>query len=265
MIEFSKLALMSDLVQRDRAMDHLNMPQSSLDQKILKAEEIDIWSFSLNCDPSAVSRSFRLLSPDEKQKADRFRFEKDRDRYVVARGSLRRIIGSYLGLQPDQIRFSYNRFGKPFIDDQNVSIRFNVSHSRDIALIAVTSGKEVGIDIEFVDDGLDVLTTAKCIFSQTETSILEKLPSDLRTRAFFKAWTSKEAYLKALGKGFSDESRQFPVSILMDEQKFVFITNDGHRSRKWSLMSLPSGRNYSSALVVEGEIETTRNRQLPIK
>lgn len=177
----------------------------------------------------------------------------------MARGNLRRIIGSYLDLEPDQIRFSYNRFGKPFIDDRNVSIRFNVSHSRDIAMIAVTSGRDVGIDIEFIDNGLDILTTASGIFSTTELSILEKLPSHLRTPAFFRGWTRKEAYLKALGKGFSDESINFPVSLLTDEHNTSFSTNNGERYRNWSLMTLAMDFGYSAAVAVEGEIGTLRN------
>jgi 4'-phosphopantetheinyl transferase len=241
------------------------MQQSSLDPIALRDREIDIWKLNLNRESSEVGRAFRRLSQAEKGKADRFRFKKDRDHYVVARGDLRRIMGGYLDIEPDRVRFSYNKYGKPFLGNGNASILFNVSHSRDIALVAVTSGNEVGIDIEFVDDSIDVLTTAKGVFSQADTSLLEKLPPDLRTRAFFRGWTRKEAYLKALGEGFSQESRQFPVSIFLDEQKIVFTTSEVDRSRNWSLISLPFGQNYSSALVMEGEIDATRNRRLPEK
>lgn len=228
------------------------MPQSSKESLANRLDDIDIWRIDLDGDRSIVSKSYRILSADEKQKADRFRFTKDRDRYVIARGNLRRILGGYLDLEPDQIRFYYNEYGKPFVADTNSLIRFNVSHSRDIALIAVAWGREVGVDIEFIDYDLDVMTIANGIFSPSELSILEKLTPELRTVSFFKGWTRKEAWLKALGKGFSEPSRQLPDSALTNDAEFSFTINDGQSDHTWSLSSLSTHCDYSAAVAAEG-------------
>jgi len=222
---------------------------------------IDIWRIDLNWDSSKVSQSIKNLSPDEEEKARSFRFEKDRDRYIVARNSLRIIIGNYLDIKPDQIRFSYNKYGKPFLDNGNQELRFNLSHSRDIALIAVTSGAEVGVDVEYLDDELDVMTLANTILSETETSMLEKLPADSQTKTFFKAWTRKEAFLKALGKGFSETADRLPTSALMTEAKISVKITGGQSDKSWWLASFPINRDYSAAVAAEGDIGTIRYKK----
>lgn len=236
--------------------------RSSFTPKPLKDGEIDVWRVDLDRDPDSVCSLFKTLSRDEQQRAGRFHFAKDRGQFVIARGSLRKIIGGYLALEPDRIDFSYNAFGKPFLELEETRLRFNVSHSRGFALVAVASGREVGIDIEFVDDDLDVLTVAHSVFSQTEISILEKLPSALRPLAFFKGWTRKEAYLKALGKGFSERSGQLSGTVIPDEPNIPLGTTDGQNVRDWSLVSLPYERDYMAALAVESRIGTIRYWQL---
>jgi 4'-phosphopantetheinyl transferase len=125
-------------------------------------------------------------------------------------------------------------------------------------MIAVTSGREVGIDIEFVNEKLDVLSTAQSVFSENEISALKALPPNLRTRGFFRGWTRKEAYIKALGKGFSYPLEQFKVSVLTDEPDICFRTYDHQKIRDWSLMSFDSQQDYMAAVAVEGKIGTIR-------
>lgn len=225
-------------------------------QPSLTDGEIHVWRIDLNQESSGVSAFFEMLSPDEKQKAEKYRFEKDRNHFAAARGSLRKILGVYLGVSPDQICFSYNRFGKPFLDAKNHQIRFNVSHSRGVALFAVTSGREIGIDIEFINNDFAVLKTAEKIFSPNETSTLKNLPSNLQTTAFFSVWTRKEAILKAIGEGFSYSPKQFTVSVIAEERETLSFANDFHKVRHWSLTTLPTEPDYTAALAVEGNIGT---------
>lgn len=235
------------------------MLQRSFDPIALRDGDINIWKVRLDCDAVTVDRSLRTLSQDEKQKADRFRFAKDRDRYIVARSSLRQILGDYLDLEPDVITFSYNEYGKPFLENGNP--KFNLSHSEDMALIAITSSRDVGIDIEFIDNKLDIVTTAKGIFSQSDFRMLEKLPPSQRTRAFFRAWTLKEAWLKGLGKGFSEYSHHLPNSALMEDAEMLITLNDGGSDRVWSLSSLSIHPDYSAAVAVEGALGTIGYKQ----
>jgi 4'-phosphopantetheinyl transferase len=225
-------------------------------------EKIDIWRVCLKRDPLSVGTLFETLSPDERQKANKFHFARDRDHFVVARGSLRKILGWYINVSPSQISFFYNKYGKPFLVQENQSFQFNISHSNDLAVIAVTSGREVGLDIEFVNENLDVLSTVQSVFSETEISAFKALPPNLRTGAFFRGWTRKEAYIKALGKGFSYPLEQFKVSVMTDEPDISFRTYDHQKIRDWSLMSFGAQEEYMGAVVVEGKIGTIRYWQL---
>jgi 4'-phosphopantetheinyl transferase len=222
--------------------------------RLLQAGEIDVWSTCLRGDSSSIQALFEILSPDERQKANKYVFAKDRDRFVVARGTLRKILGGYLTISPSRVSFSYNRYGKPFLDVEDRAIRFNVSHSQELALFAVTREQEVGIDVEFIDDRIAILKTAQSVFSPTEISKLEALPANLQTAAFFSGWTRKEAILKAMGEGFSFPAKQLTISELFGESKISFSID----KPDWSLMSLPSEPNYMAALAVEGKIGTIR-------
>ncbi len=222
--------------------------QSSL----LNEGEVHIWSVSLERDLSLFQSLLQTLSSDEIQKANRYHFSDDRDKFVITRGTVRSILSSYLSMEPDQIHFVYNKYGKPFLEEGQ--LRFNVSHSRQLALVAVSSGQDVGIDIEFVDPNFDILENARYFFSPMEISLLKSLPEHIQIDTFFRARTRKEASLKALGHGFSSPSKDFAVSLVTGESDISFKTGRGTKARNWSLMSLPSEPNYKAALAVEGKI-----------
>ncbi len=126
----------------------------------------DIWFVRLDEAVLATEDPYHVLSDDEIQTASRYVFEKDRHRFVRCRLALRKILGCYLGVHATAVEFSYSKYGKPFVDGSPV--RFNISHSRDIALIAVTMGHEIGVDIEFVDPDFDFLSLAPSVFSNLE-------------------------------------------------------------------------------------------------
>lgn len=221
----------------------------------LRKGEIHVWRVNLNQKFSEVSELFETLSGDEKQKAQKFIFEKDRNHFVAARGTLRKILSNYLSIKPNEIRFAYTRFGKPLLESGESQLKFNVSHSHELSLIAVTKGQEVGIDIEFIDSNFDLLKTAKCFFSKIEMSVLQNLPSNLQTPAFFSGWTRKEALIKGVGKGFSYPVNEFTISIKPEESNISLPTNE---FQNWSLITLDCQTDYKAALAVNGKIQTLR-------
>lgn len=196
------------------------------------------------------------LSPDEQKRADRFHFPKHRKRFIIARAALREILGTYLDLPPKQLRFQYNRFGKPALInelDEDI-IRFNLSHSDELAVYALSSGREVGIDVERVRDDFPSTGVAAAALSYQEIAALRRLPTHLQTEAFFKYWVCKEAYLKANGIGLSNQLSQFSVSLLADEQGELseILENSGQASN-WSIALFIPAPEYVGAVAREGK------------
>lgn len=224
----------------------------------LKKGEVHIWHCDLDAPAAIIPKLLEVLSAQEKQKAEKFRSLDDRSRFIVARSGLRKILGNYLGIAPQSIGFSQNRYGKPFLADDNNRLRFNLSHSNELALIAVTIEGEIGIDLEYVNVNFEILNTAASVFSTVEMEMLRNMNLSLQTAAFFCGWTRKEAFLKALGQGFSYAPKQITVSILPEDSNVSLKTNEFQKVRSWSLRSLPVGDNYRAAIAVEGKIETVR-------
>jgi 4'-phosphopantetheinyl transferase len=229
--------------------------QTANEQPSLNDGEIHVWRADLNQNFSTIQKFSETLSADEKQKAAKFRFEKDRNHFIAARGSLRKILGGYLGIAPNKICFSYNRFGKPFLDARETRIRFNVAHSNGLALFAISRGQEIGVDLEYIVNNFEILKTARSFFSDAEMSVLKNLPENLQTAAFFSGWTRKEAFIKAVGRGVLYPTKQFTVSIMPEDSNISLQTNE---FQNWSVMNLNCQSNYKAALAVEGKIQTIR-------
>lgn len=239
------------------------MWQSFSDPTPPRASEIDVWRVFLYRDSNSIRMLYDLLSDEEKYRANKYVFATDRERFIACRGTLRKIIGIYLGLGPKEIRLSYHQFGKPFLNNENLRFRFNVSHSHGVGLIAIALDREVGVDIEFVDQSFDVLSVARSAFSEDETAHLKILPRSLQATAFFSGWTRKEAYLKAIGAGLSSSwAYQSAVSLIIGENEVSFKTCFGNEIKNWSLTSLMIDEDYRAALAVEGSIGMVRYWQL---
>jgi 4'-phosphopantetheinyl transferase len=219
-------------------------------------QEVHVWSVDLNQNPFWLNESSDLLSSDEKQRAEKFRFERDRKRFIVARGALRKILGAYLKISAREINFSYNQYGKPFLTENDRQLKFNLAHTEGRALVAVSQRREIGVDIEFIRDDFATCKTANFFFSSTEISALETLPRNLRTNAFFCGWTRKEAVLKAVGNGFSYPPKEITVSMMPDETLFSLQVNERQKTSDWSVIQLSSEKNYPAALAVQGKIQT---------
>lgn len=214
-----------------------------------------LWLAKLD-QPTEILRAMRqLLSPDEIQRAERFHFRKHREHFTVARGVLRTILGGYLRVEPSQLSFAYSAYGKPALagmQDQ-LTLRFNLSHSHELALYAFTLRREIGLDLEYRREDFASEQIAERFFSAREVEMLRALPSRLRTEGFFNCWTRKEAYIKAVGLGLSLPLDQFDVSLAPSEPAALLRTGDDEReAARWSLRELTPAEGYTAALAVEG-------------
>lgn len=222
----------------------------------LSDNEVHVWRINLDVSPKQVQTYHDTLSPDERSTAARFYFEKDRDQYIVARGVLRTILSRYLDIAPDEIQFSYGTHGKPTLTNSlgEEIVNFNVSHSNNLALVGVTRGRQLGIDLEYIQKDFACEEIAKRVFSSQEIATLNDLPGDLKHEAFFNCWTRKEAYIKARGLGLSYPLNQFEVSLIPGEPAQLIHMNgdDLFETSRWSLQELELGSKYAGALAVEG-------------
>jgi 4'-phosphopantetheinyl transferase len=235
-------------------LDHLwRHPRAGL---TLSSAEVHVWRASLDLDSSCVEHLQHALSADELQRAARFHFPRDRRRFTVARGVLRDILGRYLGVPPSELEFRYGAHGKPALAAgfDAVGVRFNISHSHEMALFAVTCGREIGVDIEYLGREIRGEEIAQHFFSAHECASLRALPAAAKHEAFFNCWTRKEAYIKAHGEGLSLPLDQFDVSLAPGEPAALLATrNDPREVQRWSLQALTPGPGYVAALAVEGQ------------
>ena len=219
----------------------------------LQPHQVDIWRVFLGLPDDTVKSLFASLSADETQRAARFHFPADRDRFIIAHACLRAVLAHYLHCAPDQLNFSTGEYGKPILLSDK-SLDFNLSHSGDYALIAVTRECKVGIDVERIRQGVSHEGIAHRYFSRREISELVALPPEERRIAFFNGWTRKEAYIKAHGLGLSLPLNSFDVSLTPNEAAMLRATRpDQEESARWTLMSLEVVPDYAGALAVEGQ------------
>jgi 4'-phosphopantetheinyl transferase len=219
----------------------------------INPNEVHVWQAEL--DPHMAERLLPLLSPDERLRVERFRFNKDRNHFLVARGLLRSILASYLRMAPEQVRFSYAEKGKPALQGSAPSalINFNLAHSHERALYAFSQMRQLGVDLEFIREDLADEAVARRFFSSAEVRTLLSLPLAIRKEAFFSCWTRKEAYIKARGEGLSMPLDQFDVSFAPQEPACLLRNHtDPHETARWSMQSVQVPTGYVAALVVEG-------------
>jgi 4'-phosphopantetheinyl transferase len=236
------------------------------ERPLAREGEAHVWRAGLEPGGPALRRLWEMLSADERRRADRFHFRRDREHFVAARGGLREILGRYTGAAPGSLRFSYDGFGKPSLSGPAPGVeaggappRFNVSHSGGVALYAVTAGREVGVDIERVREDFAGLDIARNFFSPDEVAALSALPAGERAAAFFDCWTRKEAYIKARGQGLSHPLHLFTVSLTPGRPAALLRTDDDPaEAARWSLVELFPGEGYRAALAVEGEVSSLR-------
>lgn len=214
-----------------------------------------LWEQPLN-EWQALDRCAELLSAEERTKASQYRVERPRRQFILTRGTLRLLLGSYLEKDPAELNFRYTEYGKPFLEESG-DLRFNVSHSDGMALLAFVRGREIGVDIEKISTTRDVQHLAQRFFSARERDNLARLSGKELQQAFFRCWTRKEAYIKAMGEGLSLPLDQFDVSVLPHEANALLATRpDPSEARRWQLSEVPSNPEYAAAVAVELAVES---------
>jgi len=211
--------------------------------------DLHVWRIQLNQHERVIQLLGNSLSPDEHARADRFYFAQDRLKFIVARGALRYILSRYIGAHPAQITFVYGTYGKPAL--LNNPLHFNLAHSGDWALCAVAL-KLAGIDVEDmrrpVDDMDDV---AQRFFARHEWEHYHALPAQEKSAAFFRCWTRKEAFIKAIGEGLSHPLHRFEVSFLKDAPaSLIRIDGKEQAARAWSLLNMPPDEHHAGAVAI---------------
>jgi 4'-phosphopantetheinyl transferase len=212
----------------------------------LLQDEIHVWRMELDQPESKLKQFAKLLSEDELARAERLYFQQHRQRFTVGRGMLRTILSRYLNVAPQEIVFAYEAFGKPVLAEpfKDSQIWFNLSHCQGMALCAVSMGRPIGIDLEYIRPVTDVLVLAQQFFSPNEYAVMKSLPPNQKQEVFFRYWTCKEAYLKATGAGIS-QLQQIEVSLTSNEAKI-------NGASDWSLLELVPARGSLAAIAVPG-------------
>lgn len=223
---------------------------------LLESDQVHVWRIELtHLIQAPSSRYAHVLSIDEISKANKFFFEGDRTKYMITRLTVREILGSYLEVEPEELVFAYNQYGKPYLAKQGheESLNFNISHAGNLSLLAITKDRRIGVDLEPLRDEASMETIAKRFFAPAEVTQLLSFPDDLRQKAFFTCWTRKEAFVKAQGKGLSIPLDQFEVAFGPNEiPRLIKTSIDGGETDRWSIFHLDPGPGYVGALVVEG-------------
>lgn len=216
-------------------------------------DEGDVCVWHVRADSLEPADAWRVLSDDERSHAERFRFARDRDRFTVCRAHLRRILGNYLNQPPEKIRFELGPHGKPRLSAAPRASRicFNVTHSRDDALIAVANGREVGIDLEHLRDDLDPLKLASRFLTPGENEFIARHSPEERIAAFLTCWTRKEAWMKAVGVGLTKSLSHFDVTPSLGQRSATLGPLPGSADL-WTVHELQSAPGAIAAIVVRG-------------
>lgn len=228
----------------------------------LSENQIHIWKVDLRNDEIDEENLYNeILSPLEKKRADRLKSKQDQQRSIISRGILRKKLGRYLQRSPKDINFSYNKHGKPFLNstDLPINIKFNVTHSKDLVLYAITLDREIGIDLEFIKDINKADKIVERFFSEEENSYYNSHSNDKKKWAFFTLWTRKEAYSKARGRGIGLPAKDFDLRLIPEEKAISDSKNLTKAQSKWALFNIEVNSNYLAALATEGkDIEICR-------
>ena len=220
----------------------------------LRADEVHVWVAALDVDDDERSLRLDALTEDERARAERLVHGATRRRFVAGRGFLRLLLGRYLSVPPTRLSFAQGPWGKPGLAGTCASpdIRFNLAHSNEIALCGLALGREIGVDVEHLRADIAEEDLAQRFFGRAEAAQLVALPASARQLAFFRAWTRKEAYIKARGDGLTRSLDSFQVSLVPDAA-LVFDRNEPEAPGRWWLTEVHPEPGYIGTLAVEGQ------------
>jgi 4'-phosphopantetheinyl transferase len=221
---------------------------------VLNSGELHAWRASLDMSIEQLRAHSCLLSSDERERADRFRFQRDRNRFIAARGVLRSILAGYLSLSPHTIRFSYGAYNKPSLEEEqnHCNLRFNLSHSESWVVFAFALDHEVGVDLELIRDQFATEEIAGVFFSPEELATFQNVPPHIKPDAFFNCWTRREAFIKAKGAGMSFALDQFSVTFLpCDPPRLANTAYNPNDALRWSLHTFSPAFRYVAAIAAD--------------
>lgn len=214
----------------------------------LTGRDVHVWPVSLQRSDPVAGSLRALLSPDELSRVERFASENLQHSAILSRGILRVLLGRYAGVAPEDLRFSYGAKGKPCLRN-STPVEFNLAHSGALAVFAFTIGCEIGVDIEEIRTTTNMEGICARFFCAEEAGELLSLPELERERAFFLCWTRKEAYVKAIGEGFSAPLDSFRVTLRPDDPpRLIHVLRDTAAAEAWALHSLDVAAEYAGAL-----------------
>jgi 4'-phosphopantetheinyl transferase len=221
------------------------------------SREVHVWRARLSASATELRELVGLLSSEERNRADRFRNERDCARFALGRIVARSVLGQCLQRPPKDVQLTLDRSDKPVVaTSADMELHFNIAHSEDYVLLAVASGRRIGVDVEWVREAEDLNEIAARYFSRNEYLTLQAIPEPLRTKSFFACWTLKEAYLKARGDGIRLPLDVFDVAFAPDEMPRLLETRfDSADADRWHFRELDLGPAYVAALAIEAGVE----------
>ncbi|BAU66329.1 phosphopantetheine-protein transferase [Stanieria sp. NIES-3757] len=227
------------------------IPPSKLN---LSKDQIHIWRASLNLLSEEIEQLEQILSEDERSRANRFRFPHLKDRFIVARGNLRKILSYYLQIESNSIKFEYTSRGKPQLATNlnQIGLQFNLSHSQDLALYGFSINQKIGIDLEHLRSIYDVEKLAQRFFSEREYKLITESDFDKKQQVFLQFWTAKEAYLKATGEGLVDSLSEIEFLRKLDQSiSLQSVHGNTKAAQNWLVENFIPAADYIATLAIE--------------
>ena len=220
----------------------------------LESKTVNTWFINVNVVQDKIEMFSRIISIDENKRANKFHFKKDKNLFIMSRAILRVLSGHYLNIKPEDITFKYGEFGKPDYDFET-NLKFNISHSGDMAIFSFVKDFDIGTDIEKMKHDFDVLDIATNYFSELEIEALKKLPKQMQVEGFYRVWTRKESFIKATAQGLSFPLDSFSVSLNSNETAELLQTKwDENEKNNWTLFTFSPHEEYIGATSVKGMI-----------
>jgi 4'-phosphopantetheinyl transferase len=231
-----------------------SFPLETLASVAIESGAVVHWAVPLDLPAERVAALGTVLSEDELTRASRFHFERDRRRFVVARAALRFLLSAHCGRSAEVLRFSYGERGKPALElgKGDPPVHFNLSHSHELALIAVTRDAPIGVDVELVRPVADRDGIAARFFSPREARAVARARPEHRDEAFFRCWTRKEAFIKAVGEGMAIPLDSFAVTVGRGAPRFLAIDRDD--ADAWSLLHWEPASGYTGATALRSPV-----------
>ncbi len=244
---------MSGVKERKEMNENILSWQEAPTHPILQNDEVHLWCADLNVPENTYKMLAKYLNNEEQNRAARFIREQDRSHFIAARGILRNILSRYINIAPHNIEFEYGEKGKPslILEQNQRKIYFNLAHSNHLAIYAITSINHLGIDIEYSKRNIEALDIAERFFSKNEIASLRVLPSAEQLSGFYKIWTRKEAFVKAIGVGLSHPLDQFSVDGSLDKSAIKLHTQNPSIKNDWYIYNVAISQEYVAALSLE--------------